>query len=292
MSVLIFGSGGGGGGEGVDLSLDTVRPKYVLSPYRFHDNRGIRREGEIPHWNGLTQAGASQDGNKVTISPTLQPRHIPAGSYLGRDIELAPMPMGSATMEWQTFAEGDVITLTKEAGYIPGGTETIPIPMYDGDTVFMPGADTIHVPVANKYSRTGITIFGDPNLDPANIRKGASIFGVNGSYTEEPLFAEYSLIPGNSKTWEISLEPPSLKPYMFGFICGSTTTDQVVSGMGYRDKSTVRTYVAGRGAGNVITANWYSNSVVLTIGGNYNYVFNTGALHTVWLAYKVEDRTL
>ena len=121
MSIYIFGSGGGGGTSGTDTSNDTVEGKYVLNPYTFHDKNGNAGTGLIYNWDGTILAGASTDGNKVTVQPSQSVRHIAAGSYINREIELAAMPAGSVALS----QSGNKVTATKTAGYIGAGSQDI-----------------------------------------------------------------------------------------------------------------------------------------------------------------------
>ena len=122
MAIFVLNSGGGaGGGGGVDTSNDTVKANYVLAPHTFHDSEGNAGTGSIYEWGGSILDGASTAGNKVTVQPSQSTRHIAAGSYINREIELAAMPSGSASMA----QSGNKVTLTKTAGYIPAGSQDL-----------------------------------------------------------------------------------------------------------------------------------------------------------------------
>jgi len=287
MGLLIFGSGGGGGSD-ADLSLDTIRPEVVLAPYRFHDSKGRPQEGKIPNWNGVVKFGPSLDGNKIMIEPPTGPsqvRHIPAGSYINRDIELEPMDNGVVNVS----RTDNKVFVNQQAGYIPSMNRTLTIPAFEDDEPIMPGTEDIVIPTSGKYCLHNITVLGDPALDPDNIRAGFSIFGKAGRFTGAPGYVELSLTPGTNRVWMINTSDYGA-PYMFGFIGHATGADQVVSGMGYQGNDTVRTYIAGRGAGNVVTASWYGSGVTLTISDDYSYVFNTSISYAVWIAYDLTER--
>lgn len=153
MGILIFGSGGGGNsGGGVDLSSDTIEAKYVLNPYTFHDKDGNPFTGLIYNWDGTILSGASSDGNKSTIQPSSSTRHIAAGSYLNREIELAPMPAGSASMA----QDGNKVTLTKSAGYIPSGSESLTLEA--GSTSLRRSGATVHLDTTAGYIAGGESV--------------------------------------------------------------------------------------------------------------------------------------
>lgn len=189
MGVLIFGSGGGSSGSGPDLSADTIQDRYVLSPYTFHDHEGNPGTGTIYNWDGTILAGASSDGNKMTVSPSSSTRHIAAGSYLNREIELAPMPSGSTALS----QSGNIVTLTKQAGYIEAGSQQLTVSAGStslsrtGATVKLTrqagyvssGTDSMTVPL---YAGTvNVTANGATTVTPTSGYAGFSSLTVNTS---------------------------------------------------------------------------------------------------------------
>lgn len=74
------------------------------------------------------------------------------------------------------------ITFTAERGYYPAGVSTSLV-KYFGVNVITPGVNLITLNTQNKYVGANISIRGDANLIPGNIKNGVSIFGVNGTYT-------------------------------------------------------------------------------------------------------------
>lgn len=74
------------------------------------------------------------------------------------------------------------ITFTAERGYYPAGVSTSLV-KYFGANVITPGVNLITLNTQNKYVGANISIRGDANLIPGNIKNGVSIFGVNGTYT-------------------------------------------------------------------------------------------------------------
>lgn len=260
MGVLIFGSGGGSGGNS-DYSVVNATPEHVLLGRRFRDNKGVLREGRIPSWTGQVKSGSSQDGNKIVVSPSLSSRHIQAGSYLNHDIELAPMPEGSAAMS----RDGNAITLAKGAGYIPNGESTLLLPTYSGDATIAPQKDNVVISLADKYCPHNLTILG--------IEVG---------------FAELALNPSSSRLWTIDTSAYG-EPQMFSFAAGgsgSGFSNYIVSGMGYRGKETGRGYVVNAGVGNIFSVDWDSTSVSLFIDTDFpNYAFDIGQSYSVWIAY-------
>lgn len=67
------------------------------------------------------------------------------------------------------------------------GKVTQSIPVQGGSTI-VPGTSNKTVVAANRYVNGNVIVSGDPNLRPENIKKGVTIFGVNGAL--DGVFAE------------------------------------------------------------------------------------------------------
>lgn len=188
MGGFIFGSGGGGNG-GPDLSLVTMEPQFGLKDKMFYDRNGNLVPGTILNWDGTVLFTPSTDGNKMVVTPRADTaQHIAGGKYLGRDIEFAAMPAGSAVLE----RNDNVVTLRKTAGYIPSGPdETETVPAYTGVTSMTPGASAKTFSVADKYCGSDLTVEGDSDLKATNIKNGVTIFGITGTYSGSS-YATYS----------------------------------------------------------------------------------------------------
>lgn len=82
----------------------------------------------------------------------------------------------------KTVHSTNSITFTAERGYYPNDVSSA-LTKYFGANVVTPRASDIKLTTQNKYVPANITIRGDADLIPANIRSGVSIFDVNGAYT-------------------------------------------------------------------------------------------------------------
>lgn len=82
------------------------------------------------------------------------------------------------------------ITFTAERGYYPAGVSTSLV-KYIGANVITPTTNLITLQTQNKYVGANISIRGDANLIPANIKNGVSIFGVSGTYTGSSTSIQY-----------------------------------------------------------------------------------------------------
>lgn len=83
------------------------------------------------------------------------------------------------------------ITFTAERGYYPAGVSTA-LTKYFGVNVITPDVNDITLRTQNKYVAANITIRGNANLIPENIRNGTTIFGVTGTYTGSSTSIQYA----------------------------------------------------------------------------------------------------
>lgn len=81
-----------------------------------------------------------------------------------------------------TTSTNTQITVKAERGYYPSN-KSYTIEKYTGNYTVQAGVNSTTIPTYNKYMTNNITIRGDSNLIPANIRNGTTIFGVTGTYT-------------------------------------------------------------------------------------------------------------
>ena len=199
MTVFFLGpSGGAGSSGGTDFSDVTMRPQDGRMGRTFHDQNGVLRQGTILNWDGTPLAGSSYSETKHQIAPSDKTRYIPRGYYLDKDVELLPVDpavAGSAGIS----RSGNVVTLTKTAGMIDSGTETMVIPTALPSSVRVtPGTQDVVYHLTDKYCQGDLTIAGDPNHISSNIKQGVSLFGVVGSYagaTYQPYGGATSVTP-------------------------------------------------------------------------------------------------
>lgn len=199
MGVFIFNSGGGGNsGPALDWDQVNVEPQFVLQGKKFLDKDKQLKVGTILNWDGTVLSGASGDSNKIIVAPATTAKHIAAGRYLSRDIEIAAMEAGSAAME----RNGNVITLHKTSGYITGGDVTETVPLYNDTTSITPGTSTKYFETNGKYLNSRLSVVGSSNLIAANIKKNVTIFGVTGTLQEGTTYDTYNgattITPGTS----------------------------------------------------------------------------------------------
>ena len=81
-----------------------------------------------------------------------------------------------------TTSNSTQINVKAERGYYPSDKSYM-IEKYTGNYTVQAGVNNTTIPTYGKYMTNNITIRGDSNLIPANIRNGTTIFGVTGTYT-------------------------------------------------------------------------------------------------------------
>ena len=111
---------------------------------------------------GIISTGA---GNKIT------------GNQIASTIRGIP----KKTALTQTISSRE-LTITGAPGYYPREVRRV-INVFDGRTIYAPTSRSQTIYLKNYFLNSNLTIQGDDNLIPANIKNGVSIFGVNGTYS-------------------------------------------------------------------------------------------------------------
>ena len=123
MGCFIFGSGGSGGGGVLNWDQVTMEPQFGLSGKKFFDKNKQLRNGTIQNWNGeKIMLNPEEQWDNPDIVPSIIASYIPAGYYIGQDIKIASMPIGSVNVSWR---DSYSYAIEKTAGYINGETEVI-----------------------------------------------------------------------------------------------------------------------------------------------------------------------
>lgn len=104
---------------------------------------------------------------------------IPAEEFANR---IRALETGTDTYD-ANATPGDI--LLGQTAYVRGKliTGTIPKITNPSDAVVMPGTEKKTVINAKYYTPYAITVMGDANLKPENIKKDVTIFKVTGTYT-------------------------------------------------------------------------------------------------------------
>lgn len=127
-----------------------------------------KNEGKIQNIvDALASKGIIASGGGATIT----------GNQIASTIRAIPK-RNSITRTDTTSA----VTFTAERGYYASDTR-LSLYKYTGKTNITPSKSNQALATRSKYVGNDITILGDANLLPENIKNGVSIFGVNGTYT-------------------------------------------------------------------------------------------------------------
>lgn len=110
---------------------------------------------------GIIGTGA---GNKIT------------GNQIASTIRSIP----KKTQLTQTVSSSE-LTITATPGYYPNEVRKV-ISVFNGGTLYLPTTSNQTIYVKNRYLNSNLTVQGDANLIPENIKNTVSIFGVNGTF--------------------------------------------------------------------------------------------------------------
>lgn len=156
---------------GADTSDATASAGDILSGKTAYSN-GQRIEGTIPIKG---EANLSASGAMVTVPAGYYPSAV--SRAVGTADQAVPIiSIGSGGLIKAIAAQN--------AGYVSAGTKSAneQMPTQAAATI-TPGTAAKTAVAAGRYTTGAVTVAGDGNLQPGNIRSGVSIFGVNGTLT-------------------------------------------------------------------------------------------------------------
>lgn len=241
MTVIVMNNGGGA--AGTDLSQDDITPEQVREGVHFHNRRGEPKEGVIPNYSGSPKNGASPAGagDKWTLQQQSGTKHISAGCYLNKDIEIPAKKVGSATLT----LSGKTATMKKVAGYIEGGTSADPVKVEKTvpDAVFNNGnGGTIDGNTVKFKVTTAGYIAKDEILQktvPLDENKSYGPITANGTYPVNPNSGKLGMKKA-TVTVNVSAATPSLQNKTVSISASQTITPDA----GYSGMSSVTVNVA------------------------------------------------
>ena len=200
----------------VDLTEDTVTPDKLLKGATAHDASGEQVTGTHVCSGGLDTSDATATANdiakdktayvggeKVTGSLTLANSLTFSSAVASWDSQNSKLMLSgtnpircivSANGTSKMYCTGDKLgdaaasdvaegkTFTSSAGLKVTGTAKASVPTLQAKTVTPSAAEQTVTPDSSYDGLSSVTVEGDANLVPGNIKSGVSIFGVVGSF--------------------------------------------------------------------------------------------------------------
>ena len=200
----------------VDLTEDTVTPDKLLKGATAHDASGEQVTGTHVCSGGLDTSDATATANyiaedktayvggeKVTGSLTLANSLTFSSAVASWDSQNSKLMLSgtnpircivSAKGTSKMYCTGDKLgdaaasdvaegkTFTSSAGLKVTGTAKASVPTLQAKTVTPSSAEQTVTPDSSYDGLSSVTVEGDANLVPGNIKSGVSIFGVVGSF--------------------------------------------------------------------------------------------------------------
>ena len=185
---------GGGGSSGTDTSDATLTSGDQML------------DGVTAYSNGVKYTGTIESRSSSDLTASGATVTVPAGNYAEQatksvasgsastpatTITVTPsISVSSGGLITASVSDSESITPTVSAGYVSSGTAgTVTVSGSDTEQLTTLGATTYTPSTSDQTISSGTyltgtqTISGDANLVAGNIKSGATIFGVTGSYT-------------------------------------------------------------------------------------------------------------
>lgn len=223
--------------------------------------------------------GASLKLQSKIVTPSTEQQIVTPDSGIDGLSKVTVNPMPGGTLAAPTISAGGLITSKIEkGGYLnEGDSRNLQMSTRAGKTIVPATTDQVAIP-ARTYATGQITVRGDGNLVPGNIRNGVSIFDVLGTFAGDGAYkAFFGTIGLNSPSAYLSIPTPgeTISPVKLKAIVIWSTN--AVSGQApatvtllwiyaqFVDTSRVYTYDEG---GNSLSE-WSQN---MLINPQYNYI--------------------
>ena len=166
--------------SGIDTSDATATPDDMREGTTAYVN-GEKVTGTIELWNGIKWDNAKtvwdSENKRLILSGVLSIRRMIKEGSISK-MNCSGEKLGDATAA--DVAEGK--TFTSSAGLKVTGTAKASVPTFQAKTVTPSAAEQTVTPDSGYDGLSSVTVEGDANLVPGNIKSGVSIFGVIGTY--------------------------------------------------------------------------------------------------------------
>lgn len=194
------GTGSGGGSGSTDLSFVTATASDILEGKKGADSSGNAVDGSMTN-RGAWSTTKTSNGDVP----------IPAGFHNGSgkvsvNVSTSPGALDTPSISFDTTnGKFTATSRVKTSGYLSTSdkkTASHTISTYLGGE-YTPTKASQTVSLTGKYCTGNVVIKGDNNLVPENIRKNASIFGIQGSYAGD---GGNVISITSSRTWNSTLD--------------------------------------------------------------------------------------
>lgn len=134
---------------------------------------------------------------------------VPAGYYASK-VSKSVATATQATPSISVSTSGLITaSATQGAGYVSAGTKSATKQLTtQAAKIITPGASSQTAVASGRYTTGAVTVAGDSDLTPENIKSGVDIFGVTGTFEgEDPIqkiFDEGTSVPASNSTYTIS----------------------------------------------------------------------------------------
>lgn len=221
--------------------------------------------------------GANKEAEQKTVTPTTSQQTV---TPTDEDHELTQvtvnaMPSG-ALAAISVSASGLITGKVSTSGYLAANTSKTKQLTTKAGQSYTPGTEDKTIINSGVYTTGAQVVKGDANLVPENIRKGLSLFGINGDYSGKGMYAwsEYSVAD------VLKFEPDEIKTSPAGGTSSTTNTIGLISYKGTMYYFLTNAYFTYEN-GSFSAAKNYGTNCTPANTGRYSVIEHNGELYFV-----------